>query len=79
MILFDEYRANRKGNGFASRFGQMLERWMHRRVSCGPATFPLLEIGAGTLNHVAYEPEDGIYDAVEPWADLYRKGRNDRG
>ncbi len=70
-ILFDEYRANRKGQGFAFSFGQMLERWMHRRVSCGPAAFPLLEIGAGTLNHVVYEPEDGLYDAVEPWADLY--------
>jgi SAM-dependent methyltransferase len=31
----------------------------------------VLEIGAGTLNHIAYEPAAESYDIVEPMADLY--------
>lgn len=30
-----------------------------------------LEIGAGTLNHLAYEPNTAPYDVIEPFTELY--------
>ena len=32
---------------------------------------PTLELGAGTLNQLKYEPDVGPYDIVEPFASLY--------
>lgn len=56
-----------------------LEAWMHRRVAAGVTGGSLLEIGAGNLNHVAYHPDVRIYDAVEPfrelWEDSPHRGR----
>lgn len=49
---------------------------MHRRladdvVGCaGPVS--TLELGAGNLNQLAFEPECGPYDIVEPFAALFR-------
>lgn len=51
---------------------QQLESWMHRRVARrGGRRGPVLELGAGTLNHVRYEPGVAPYDAVEPFVALY--------
>ncbi|MBN2242452.1 MAG: class I SAM-dependent methyltransferase [Acidobacteria bacterium] len=46
---------------------------MHRRVSEAgrPGDETILEIGAGTLNHVDYETRCRRYDAVEPFRELY--------
>jgi hypothetical protein len=47
---------------------------MHRQVAADgqlPPSHHLLEIGAGTLNHIPYEPADLIYDVVEPSTDMY--------
>jgi hypothetical protein len=35
-----------------------------------------LEIGAGTLNHLPYEPQSNPYDIVEPFRDLYESSPN---
>ena len=35
-----------------------------------------LEIGAGTLNQLPYEPLSNPYDIVEPFRDLYKSSRN---
>ena len=46
---------------------------MHRRVAAlGVAGESVLEVGAGTLNHVPYETRCKRYDFVEPYLDLYR-------
>lgn len=48
---------------------------MHRRVADdvqrGGLPGPTLEIGAGTLNHLPYEPRVASYDIVEPFRELY--------
>ena len=48
---------------------------MHKQVA-RESLFPLLELGAGTLNHVPYEPLKGAYDAVEPFEKLYQDRTN---
>jgi hypothetical protein len=66
---------NRTGGGAAIGIAQRLESWMHRmvaddvaRAGRGGAT---LEIGAGTLNQLPYEPNTSPYDVVEPFDALY--------
>jgi hypothetical protein len=52
-----------------------LEEWMHRcvarDVTCDDAVRVTLELGAGTLNQLQWEPCRGAYDVVEPFAQLY--------
>ena len=67
----EHYRANRAGDRGLSRVVMRLEAWMHRRVALGVTGGSLLEIGAGNLNHVAYHPDARIYDAVEPFRELW--------
>jgi len=73
------YKANREGGTPASALSQRLERWLHKQVAkdvlAGCGTKSTLEIGAGTLNQLMYEPESGPYDIVEPFEDLYRDSR----
>src|SRR5215510_13904163 len=73
-IYVEHYKRNREGASAASSLSQKMESWMHRKVaedvtglSKGPRT---LEIGAGNLNHLQYEPPSGDYDVVEPIIDL---------
>ncbi len=69
-VYVEHYRFNRAGDHGMPRLAQKLEAWMHRRVARGsPDT--VLEIGAGTLNHVPYHPGAGVYDAVEPFRELW--------
>ena len=67
----EHYRANRSGERGLSRVVMKLEGWMHRRVAEGVTGSSLLEIGAGNLNHVAYHPNVRVYDAVEPFRELW--------
>ncbi len=72
-ILLDHYRKNRSGRSGLSRVVSRLEAWMHRRVASRAADAGvILELGAGTLNHVPYERSFAQYDVVEPWHDLMR-------
>jgi SAM-dependent methyltransferase len=54
-----------------------LERWMHRKISDVPSADAILELGAGTLNHVRLEMPASGYDAVEPFRELW-EGRPER-
>jgi SAM-dependent methyltransferase len=72
-IYVRQYQENRSGETRAASLAQRLEGWMHRQVAAdvraGPKT--TLELGAGTLNQLAYEPEGAAYDIVEPFRELY--------
>ncbi len=67
-------KRNRERLTLFTRVSDFLESWMHRRVSKGtqlPPGHHLLEIGAGTLNHIPYEPAEVVYDVVEPSTNMY--------
>lgn len=74
-IYEEHYFINRKGKSATAKLSQGMEVWLHRQVagdldaSKGPIA--TLELGAGTLNQLAYEPLCGPYDIVEPFAKLY--------
>ncbi len=61
------YIANRTGSTSMSSVSSRLEAWMHVIVA---ATSGLerttLEIGAGNLNQLEYERNNGVYDVIEP-------------
>jgi hypothetical protein len=75
-IYRQHYLQNRSGGSPASGLSQAVESWMHRRVASdtrdSSVTGATLEIGAGNLNHLAYEPATRPYDIVEPSAFLLR-------
>jgi SAM-dependent methyltransferase len=75
-IYTQQYLENRGGETPAASLSQRLERWLHHQVAADvkDAAVPgaTLELGAGTLNQLAYEPGGAIYDIVEPFEDLYR-------
>jgi len=70
-----QYQENRRGASPAASLSQRMESWLHRQVAADvredrtPRT--TLEIGAGTLNHLPFEPDIGPYDIVEPFRELY--------
>ena len=50
---------------------------MHRQVATNCAgKHSILELGAGTLNHVPYEHRAEIYDVVEPFQELFANSPN---
>lgn len=65
----EHYRANRSQQGI-SGVVMHLEAWMHRELARHSAE-TILEIGAGTLNHVPYHPGARVYDVVEPFRELW--------
>jgi len=67
----DEYKINRSNTGALYRLLALLEGWGHRRVADKQDHGEILEIGAGTLNHVPYELEVSSYDCVEPFHELF--------
>jgi hypothetical protein len=73
-LYLDEYKRNRDNHNSTLQFKQKLEHWMHRQVA--NATAPkgaLLEIGAGTLNHIRWEDSARPYDIVEPFTSLFEE------
>jgi len=74
-IYLEHYRSNRDGLSTASAAAKWMESWMHRKVAedtIGRAPgYSTLEIGAGTLNHLQYEPMSNRYDIVEPFFELF--------
>jgi SAM-dependent methyltransferase len=69
-IYAEQYRLNREGSRLVESLAQRLEVWMHHRVASLQGG-PILELGAGTLNHRRFEPENVDYDIVEPFRELY--------
>jgi len=67
-----EYQLNRSGKTIATKLALGVETWMHRIVAKRATPGTLLEIGAGTLNHLAYETTATAYDVIEPFEALYR-------
>ena len=66
------YAENRKGETRATSIAQFMERWLHyavaRDASVDKST---LELGAGTLNQLPFEPVAAAYDIVEPMTFLF--------
>src|SRR6185312_11673568 len=72
-IYTRQYLENRSGETPAASLSQRLERWLHHQVAADVANGTpgaTLEIGAGTLNQLAFEPANPAYDIVEPFAEL---------
>ena len=76
-IYETHYFANRNGQYKTTSLSQRLEAWMHRQVAAdvtaGLRDVSTLEIGAGTLNQLPFEPVVGPYDIVEPFRALYEQ------
>ena len=76
-IYSAHYKSNREGQTAASSLAQRMESWLHRQVASDVANLQssakvTLELGAGTLNQLRYEPTIGAYDIVEPFTELYK-------
>jgi SAM-dependent methyltransferase len=74
LLYTRHYQDNRAGKGLVGSLAIRLEGWMHRMVARRAETLgphSLLELGAGTLNHLPYEKSVNAYDIVEPFAALY--------
>ncbi len=72
--IYDQhYKDNRFARTRASRASSRMESWMHKKVAepARSGEWDTLEIGAGTLNQLDYEPVSGPYDIVEPYDSLY--------
>jgi 2-polyprenyl-3-methyl-5-hydroxy-6-metoxy-1,4-benzoquinol methylase len=74
-IYVRHYLENRRGTTAASSLAACMERWMHCQVAADVLSGEdrdkkTLEIGAGNLNHLPYEPGVKVYDVVEPFAEL---------
>jgi hypothetical protein len=74
--IYDSYyKLNRDGETTASAMSQAMESWLHKQVAKdvkkNGQDKVTLEIGAGTLNQFAYEPEVATYDIIEPFKSLY--------
>jgi hypothetical protein len=79
-IYLQHYRNSREGNSQILSLAQRAERWMHRKVAQdvthAPKPKATLEIGAGNLNQLPYEPPSQPYDIVEPFRELYESSPN---
>ena len=74
-IYIQHYLINREGKSRATSFSKRMESWMHKKVAAdvvlGNTNLSTLEIGAGTLNQLKYEPVRGVYDIIEPFNELF--------
>lgn len=77
LIYKDHYFINRKGRSLAASLSMKMEKWLHKKVAQdlkgNSNDIKTLEIGAGYLNQLAYEPNIISYDIVEPSEDFYSK------
>ena len=79
LALYErEYLANRTSGGFANQVARKLESWMHvkARESARKARDEVLELGAGSLNHLPWEGDVAAYDVVEPFRALFEGSEN---
>ncbi len=71
------YKLNRKGETKVTSLSKKMESWMHKQIAKDVVKNQdiqksTLEIGAGTLNQLQYEPMVEIYDIIEPFQDLFK-------
>lgn len=72
-IYKTQYKSNRDGDTKAAGLAQKMEAWLHKKVAADVSAIhdkKTLEIGAGTLNQLAYE-QAAHYDIVEPFKELF--------
>ncbi|MGA2904375.1 MAG: hypothetical protein ABSD98_11125 [Candidatus Korobacteraceae bacterium] len=66
-----EYKRGRSGGGGLPGTVAKVEAWMHKEVASAEEGARILELGAGTLNHLRYENRPAAYDVVEPFRELW--------
>ena len=77
MAIYEShYKKNRQGETKATSLSMKMERWLHAKVAGDVQTeagssLSTLEIGAGMLNQLPFEPSVLNYDIVEPFKELY--------
>jgi SAM-dependent methyltransferase len=71
-VYVQEYRRNRLAKNGLSAVVGTLETWMHRAIAGDRPGARILELGAGTLNHLPYEPAAEVYDVIEPFHELWQ-------
>lgn len=73
------YKENRERTTFFHKLSEKVDSWAHiqalKAVNGNPTRNTILEIGAGTLNHLSYETENHSYDVVEPQNQLYEDSK----
>jgi hypothetical protein len=79
-IYATHYKANREGATTASSLAQKMESWLHKQVAKDVAAGKnpkktTLELGAGRLNQLRYEPSVDVYDIVEPFTSLFKESK----
>ena len=71
------YLNNRQGSTGATSIAQKLEKWMHLKANNFiKEDKDVLEIGAGTLNHLNFNKSYKTYDVIEPFRELYINSKN---
>lgn len=79
LSIYDsEYLANRTAGGLGNWIARKLESWMHKKTANSAAikSEAILEIGAGSLNHLRWEDGYASYDVVEPFQKLMDTSSN---
>jgi SAM-dependent methyltransferase len=76
QLYVNEYRRSRCGGRGLPAIVASVESWMHKQVAGYREGEDVLELGAGTLNHLHYEPPTARYDAVEPFRQLWEDSRD---
>ena len=74
-IYLQHYWNSREGKSQILGLAKWAESWMHKKVAedvSEGTPKSTLEIGAGTLNQLPYEPHSNPYDIVEPFHELYQ-------
>jgi len=74
-IYLQHYRNSREGSSKVLSLAKWAESWMHRKLAedvKSGSQKSTLELGAGTLNQLPYEPMSNPYDIVEPFHELYQ-------
>lgn len=74
LIYAEHMHGNRSGGSPLNKTALWLEEWMHRAVS-RPRAERVLELGAGNLNHVRFEPAAEYYGVVEPLSEIVESAR----
>lgn len=72
QVYVSHYLENREGQSVLTRLKNSMEAWMHRQTALHQHGNEVLELGAGTLNHLQYEPAHLSYDAIEPFQELWQ-------
>jgi hypothetical protein len=76
-IYLQNFLAQRTGGSFILKIVTHLEEWNHQQVVReGRPGGRILEIGAGTINHLPLEKDFESYDIVEPMEEAYQGSHN---